>query len=93
MRFEVVGVAAVRLRLVPRLLRIASDGLTGPQERIQGCLCWIIRSVVAAGWRSALSAKTLLDMGVPRVSHIDTGFAGWESDGLPVVTYDELRGR
>ena len=47
----------------------------------------------AAGWRSALSAKTLLDMGVPRVSHIDTGFAGWESDGLPVVTYDELRGR
>jgi rhodanese-related sulfurtransferase len=47
----------------------------------------------AAGWRSALAAKTLLDMGVPRISHIETGFAGWESDGLPVVAYDEFRGR
>ncbi|MGB1505546.1 MAG: rhodanese-like domain-containing protein [Acidimicrobiales bacterium] len=47
----------------------------------------------AAGWRSALAAKTLLDMGVPRVSHIETGFTGWESDGLPVVPYDEFRGR
>ena len=47
----------------------------------------------AAGWRSALAAKTLLDMGVPQVSHIETGFTGWESDGLPVVPYDEFRGR
>ena len=45
------------------------------------------------GYPSALSAKTLLDMGVPRVSHIDTGFAGWEAGGLPVVTYDDFRGR
>jgi rhodanese-related sulfurtransferase len=35
-----------------------------------------------------LSAKTLKDMGLPRVSHIATGFAGWRDDGLPVVDHD-----
>ena len=42
----------------------------------------------ASGWRSALSAKTLKDMGLPRISHIDTGFGGWKSDEMPVVDYD-----
>ena len=29
----------------------------------------------AAGWRSALATKTVQDMGMPRVAHIDGGFA------------------
>ena len=36
----------------------------------------------AMGWRSALAAKTLHDMGVDNVCHIDCGFKGWrEADG------------
>ena len=34
-----------------------------------------------------MSAKALKDMGLPRVSHIVTGFGGWKADGLPVVDY------
>ncbi len=41
----------------------------------------------AAGGRSALSALTLQQMGLEKVSHIETGFAGWSSDDLPVVDY------
>jgi rhodanese-related sulfurtransferase len=33
--------------------------------------------------------KTLNDMGLARASHIETGFAGWKAEGLPVLTYDE----
>lgn len=47
----------------------------------------------AGGMRSALAAKALQDMGLEKVSHIETGFGGWQADGLPVVTYDEFRGR
>ena len=42
----------------------------------------------ASGWRSALSARTLTEMGLTRVSHIETGFGGWKADGLPVTDYD-----
>jgi len=35
-----------------------------------------------------LSAKTLKDMGLERVSHVVTGFNGWKGDGLPVVDHD-----
>ncbi len=45
----------------------------------------------ASGWRSALTAKTLQDMGLERVSHVETGFTGWEADGLPVQPYDEWK--
>jgi rhodanese-related sulfurtransferase len=38
----------------------------------------------AAGWRSALSAKTLQDMGMPQVSHVDGGFNAWKAAGAPV---------
>lgn len=38
----------------------------------------------AAGWRSALAAKTLQDMGVPHMSHLDGGFAAWKAAGGPV---------
>ena len=39
----------------------------------------------AAGWRSALAAKTLQDMGVPAVSHIEGGFTAWKAAGAPVA--------
>jgi rhodanese-related sulfurtransferase len=38
-----------------------------------------------AGWRSALSTKTLQDMGLPRVAHIDGGFTAWKASGAPVA--------
>lgn len=38
----------------------------------------------ALGWRSALAAKTLQDMGVQRVSHVGGGFSAWKSAGAPV---------
>ena len=45
----------------------------------------------ASGGRSALSTKTLQDMGLPRVAHIETGFAGWKEDGMPISDYDTYR--
>jgi rhodanese-related sulfurtransferase len=39
----------------------------------------------AAGWRSALAAKTLQDMGLAGVSHIDGGFTAWKAAGGPVA--------
>ena len=47
----------------------------------------------ASGWRSALSAKTLQDMGLPKVAHVETGFAGWQEDGMPVVDYDTFKAK
>lgn len=38
----------------------------------------------AKGWRSALSAKTLQDMGVPNISHFDGGFAAWKESKGPI---------
>ena len=39
----------------------------------------------AAGWRSALATKTLQDMGVAQVAHIDGGFSAWKQAGAPVA--------
>jgi rhodanese-related sulfurtransferase len=39
----------------------------------------------AAGWRSALATKTLQDMGLPKVAHIDGGFTAWKDKGAPVA--------
>jgi rhodanese-related sulfurtransferase len=36
------------------------------------------------GWRSALAAKTLQDMGFSNVSHIRGGLAAWSKEGQPV---------
>lgn len=47
----------------------------------------------ASGWRSALSAKTLKDMGLPKVAHVETGFGGWEKDDMPVVDYDTFKSK
>jgi rhodanese-related sulfurtransferase len=40
----------------------------------------------AAGWRSALATKTLQDMGLEKVAHIDGGFTAWKAAGAPVAT-------
>ncbi|QTN22445.1 rhodanese-like domain-containing protein [Rhizobacter sp. AJA081-3] len=37
----------------------------------------------AAGWRSALATKTLMDMGMERVAHVDGGFGAWKTSGAP----------
>jgi rhodanese-related sulfurtransferase len=42
-----------------------------------------------AGWRSALATKTLQDMGMRNVAHIDGGFAAWKQAGAPVVTLEQ----
>ncbi len=38
----------------------------------------------ALGWRSALATKTLQDMGLARVAHIEGGFTAWKAAGGPV---------
>lgn len=35
----------------------------------------------ASGWRSALSTKTVQDMGLPNVSHLGGGYTAWKKDG------------
>lgn len=45
----------------------------------------------AAGWRSALATKTLQDMGLPRVAHIEGGFTAWKRSGAPVADPDRAR--
>jgi rhodanese-related sulfurtransferase len=39
----------------------------------------------AAGWRSALATKTLQEMGLDKVSHIDGGFTAWKGAGAPTA--------
>lgn len=38
----------------------------------------------ASGWRSALAAKTLQDMGMDNVAHVEGGFTAWKQAGGPV---------
>ena len=45
----------------------------------------------AGGMRSALSAKTLKDMGMENISHIETGFGGWQADDMPTESYEEWK--
>ena len=40
----------------------------------------------ASAWRSALSVKTLQDMGVENIAELDGGFKGWRESGAPVET-------
>src|SRR5436190_11270829 len=39
----------------------------------------------AAGWRSALATKTLQEMGLENVAHIEGGFSAWKDAGAPVA--------
>ena len=43
------------------------------------------------GWRSALTAKTLQDMGMKNVAHIDGGFTAWQEAGAPVETLEQRK--
>lgn len=45
------------------------------------------------GWRSALAAKALQDMGMANVAHIDGGFTEWAKLGLPTETLAERQAR
>lgn len=44
-----------------------------------------------AGWRSALAAKTLQDMGMRNVAHIDGGYAAWVEQGGPIETLEQRK--
>jgi rhodanese-related sulfurtransferase len=46
-----------------------------------------------AGWRSALAAKTLQDMGMTNVAHIDGGYTEWVKQGAPTETLEERKAR
>lgn len=46
-----------------------------------------------AGWRSALAARTLQDMGMRNVAHIDGGFTDWVKQGAPVETLEERKAK
>jgi rhodanese-related sulfurtransferase len=46
-----------------------------------------------AGWRSALAAKTLQDMGMTNVAHIDGGYEAWVKAGGPTETLEERKAK
>ncbi len=46
-----------------------------------------------AGWRSALTAKTLQDMGMTNVAHIAGGYTEWVRQGGPTETLDAQKAR
>lgn len=46
-----------------------------------------------AGWRSALATKTLQDMGMTNVAHIDGGYAEWVKQGAPTETMEERKAK
>ena len=39
----------------------------------------------AAGWRSALAARTMVEMGIAQVAHVHGGFSAWKEAGAPVA--------
>ncbi len=41
----------------------------------------------AGGWRSALAAQTMQEMGLTTVGHVEGGFTAWKTAGAPVGTY------
>ena len=46
-----------------------------------------------AGWRSALAAKALQEMGMRNVAHIDGGYAAWVKAGAPTETLEQQKAR
>lgn len=46
-----------------------------------------------AGWRSALAAKTLQDMGMTNVAHIEGGYGEWVKQGAPTETLEARKAR
>ena len=45
----------------------------------------------AAGWRSALTTKTVQDMGLENVAHIDGGFGAWKAAGAPTAVKESKK--
>lgn len=45
----------------------------------------------ASGWRSALSTRTVQDMGLPDVAHVDGGFTAWRQAGGPTAPYERKK--
>ena len=43
----------------------------------------------ALGWRSALAAKSLVDMGFANVAHVDGGFDALKKSGLKVIAKEK----
>jgi rhodanese-related sulfurtransferase len=39
----------------------------------------------ASAWRSALATKTLQEMGLPHVCHLEGGFSAWKQANLPIA--------
>jgi rhodanese-related sulfurtransferase len=46
-----------------------------------------------AGWRSALAAKTLMDMGMTNVAHIEGGWEAWTKNGGATETLEEQKAK
>ena len=46
-----------------------------------------------AGWRSALAARALQDMGMTHVAHIDGGYAEWQKQGAPTETLEQQKAK
>jgi rhodanese-related sulfurtransferase len=46
-----------------------------------------------AGWRSALAARTLQDMGMTNVAHIDGGYTEWVKQGAPTETLEARKAK
>ncbi len=46
-----------------------------------------------SGWRSALTTKTVQDMGLDNVAHIGEGFRGWKDAGAPTETVEPRKPR
>ena len=44
-----------------------------------------------AGWRSALAARALQDMGMTNVAHIDGGYTEWVRQGAPTQTLEQMK--
>lgn len=45
------------------------------------------------GWRSALSAKSLQEMGMTNVAHIEGGYTEWLKQGGPTETLEQQKAR
>ena len=45
------------------------------------------------GWRSALAAKTLQDMGMTNVAHMDGGYTEWVKAGGPTETLEQQKAK
>ena len=43
------------------------------------------------GWRSALAAKTLQDMGMTNVAHMEGGYTEWVKAGAPTETLEQQK--